>query len=330
MIQKGTLVVILLTFFLRGIAQQTKTDSLQLMRKQMAMQIALRYPTLRMASVSLETAGNMHYSSKLYGKDYLGGTIRPSTTVRAGLTLPVYSHAGQELSVTAGYIYQETILKNTTNQQPQSTVGDGTYTLQNLLLSLNYRRTDSLFHRPVNWGGSLLTASSLQSNYVRAAGFFYGMFPIKTTRTTRISVGLLVTTDPSSITPVIPAFSYWHLLVPSSWEIAIDLPSRLVLRRPVFSKGLLSLGTETSENKLLRKVDQPNLQGGFAFKDIDLKNGFTVEYPVFGKVIIGCSGGFLVTTTYRVQDPGKRNSDYAVGIHRNPGPYFSLNVSLAR
>jgi hypothetical protein len=80
----------------------------------------------------------------------------------------------------------------------------------------------------------------------------------------------------------------------------------------------------------LRKVDQPFLQGGFAFKDLDLKNGFTLEYPVFRKVLIGCGGGFLYTTTYRVQDPSKRNSDYAVGIKRKPGPYFNISISFLR
>lgn len=310
--------------------QQPKTDSLHLMREYIATQTALRYPTLRMAMVSLESAGNMHYSSKLYGKDYLNGTIRPKSTLKAIFTLPVYTSTKQEISLTTAYIRQETVLSNTLNPIPRSTIGDGTYTLQNLLLTLNYKRTDSLFNRPIIWGGSLLTGFSLGTDYPRAIGILFGILPLKTTRTTRISAGLIIPIDPSAITPVIPTFSYWHRLTPSPWEISIDLPQRVVLRRPVFSKGLLSIGTETAENKLLRKVNMPELQGGFAFKDINLKNGFTLEYPIFSKVLIGCSAGYLVTTTYRVQDPARRNSDYAIGINRKPGPYFGLNISLVR
>src|SRR6202022_947134 len=122
----------------------------------------------------------------------------------------------------------------------------------------------------------------------------YGMVPLKTTRTTRISVGLVFSIDPSSIVPVIPAFTYWHKFARSPWEISIDLPTRFLVRRPVFSKGLLSLGTELAQNNLLRKMDEPApLQGGLVVKDIEVKNGFTLEYPVFRKVLIGCSGGFL-------------------------------------
>ena len=321
----------LLAFYLPVAAQQSKDDSLRLMRDYMTLQAALRYPTLRMATVQVESAGYMHYTSKLYGKDFLSGRIQPRSTVKAMFNLPVYRSGSQEISVIAAYNSQETVLKNTVNQIPGSTISDGTYTLQNLALALNYRRTDSLFKKQIIWGGTLLTGFSLQSSYARATGLFYGIVPLKTTRTTRISAGLVVSIDPSSIIPVIPTFSYWHKFSGSPWEISLDLPTRLLLRRPIFSKGLLSLGTEAVENKLLRKVDQPFvLQGGFAFKDLDLKNGFTLEYPIFRKVLIGCGGGLLYTTTYRVQDPGKNNSNYAVGIKRNPGPYFNINISLLR
>ena len=319
-----------LAFYLPAAAQQSKDDSLRLMRDNMTLQAALRYPTLRMASVQIESAGNMHYTSKLYGKDFLSGKIQPRSIVRAMFNLPVYKSGSQEISLITAYNSQETVLKNTVNQIPQSTIGDGTYTLQNLSLALNYKRSDSLFNRPIIWGGTLLTGFSLQSSYSRTTGLLYGLVPLKTTRTTRISAGLVVTIDPSSIIPVIPTFSYWHKFSGSPWEISLDLPSRMLLRRSIFSKGLISFGTETVENKLLRKVDQPFLQGGFAFKDLDLKNGFTLEYPIFRKVLIGCGGGLLYTTTYRVQDPGKKNSDYAVGIKRKPGPYFNINISLLR
>jgi len=320
----------LVTYHLPAAAQQSKDDSLRLMRDNMALQAALRYPTLRMASVQVESAGSMHYTSKLYGKDFLSGKIQPRSIVRAMFNLPVYKSGSQEISLITAYNSQETVLSSTVNKIPQSTIGDGTYTLQNLSLALNYKRSDSLFNRPIIWGGTLFTGFSLQSSYSRTTGLLYGIVLLKTTRTTRISAGLVVSIDPSSITPVIPTFSYWHKFSGSPWEISLDLPSRLLLRRSIFSKGLISFGTEIVENKLLRKVDQPFLQGGFAFKDLDLKNGFTLEYPIFRKVLIGCGGGLLYTTTYRVQDPSKKNSDYAVGITRKPGPYFNINISLLR
>ena len=317
-------------FYLPAAAQQSKDDSLRLIRDNMMLQAALRYPVLRMATVQMETAGSTHYTSKLYGKDFLSGKIQPRSIVRVSFSHPVYTSGSQELSVAAGYVSQTTVLKNTVNQIPQTPINDGTYNLQNLSLALTYKRTDSLFHKPILWGGTLLTNFSLQSSFGRATGLLFGIVPLKTTRTTRISVGLAVVIDPSSLVPVIPTFSYWHKFARSPWEISLDLPTGLFLRRPVFSKGLLSIGTELAENRLLRKTDLPQLQGGFAFKDLDLKNGFKLEYPVFRKVLIGCGGGLLYTTQYRVQDPGTRNNNYAIGIKRNPGPYFNINISLLR
>jgi len=320
----------LLVVYLPVAAQQSNDDSLRKARDYMTMQAALRYPALRMATVQMETAGNVHYTSRLYGKDFLSGKIQPKSLLRVTFRQPVYTFRSQEISVAAAYVSQQTVLKNTVNQIPQTPISAGTFTLQNLALALTYKRTDSLFNKPILWGGTLMTNFSLQSSVTRTAGLLFGIVPLKTTRTTRIYAGLAVLIDPSSLIPVIPTFSYWHKFASSPWEISLDIPTHLYLRRPAFSKGLLSIGTELAENKLLRKVDLPSLQGGFAFKDLDLKSGFILEYPVFRKVLIGCGGGLLYTTQYRVQDPAKGNNDYAVGIKRNPGPYFNINISFLR
>ena len=320
----------LLFFYLPAVAQQSTDDSLRLVRDNMAQQAALRYPALRMAVVQVETIGATHYTSTMQGKDFVNGTIRPERTVKAAFNVPVYTSGRQQLSVIAAYNSQKNALTNTVSQNPQYRPSDGDYTLQNLSLGLNYKRTDSLFNKPVAWGGTVVTNFSLQSSYVRATGLLYGMIPLKTTRTTRILAGLVVSIDPSSLIPVIPAFSYWHKFGGSPWEISLDLPTRLLLRRTVFSKGLLSLGTELAQNNLIKKIDQLPFQGGYAFRNLDLKNGFTLEYPLFRKVLIGCGGGLLYTPTYRIQDPGKSNNDYLVGIKRNPGPYFNISISLLR
>jgi len=320
----------LFAFYIPAAAQQPKDDSLRQKRDQMAQWAALRYPTARMAMMEVESAGSAHYTSQLYGKAFLKGSMRPKSTVRAWFNIPVYTSGSQELSVLAAYNSQEMALKNTVNQTPQAQVNDGTYTIQSLSLGLNYKRTDTLFHKPVIWGGTLLTNSSLQSSYVRATGVVYGAIPLKTTRTTRIFAGLAVAIDPSNIIPVIPTFSYWHKFGSSPWEINIDLPTRALLRRTLFSKGLLSFGTELTQRTLLRKIDQLPFQGGFAFKDLSLKNGVTLEYPVLRKVLIGCSGGLLYTAQYRMVDPGKRINDYVVGVKRDPSPYFNISISFLR
>ncbi len=320
----------LLLFCRPAAAQQSKDDSLRLMRDYMTQQAALRYPALRMAMVQVESAGSMHYTSRAYGKDFLKGTAQPKSAVLAAFNLPVYTSGSQEISVFAAYHSQQTALTNTINQAPQSIIGNGSYTLQNLSLALNYKRTDTLFHKPVLWGGTLLTRFSLQSSFTRATGLIYGVIPLKTTRTTRIYAGLLISIDPTSLSPVIPTFSYWHKFAGSPWEISLDLPTRILLRRPAFKKGLLSFGTELVENMLLRKVEEPPFRGGIAFSDLDLKSGFTLEYPVFRKVLIGCSGGLLSTLQYRALDPGKSINDYTVGIKRNPGPYLNISLSLLR
>src|SRR5260221_2209012 len=333
MFQRSPLVLVLfslLVFSMEAAAQQSKDDSLRLMHDNMTLQAALRYPALRLAVVQVEAIGGTHYTSTLQGKDFLNGTIRPERTVKAVFNVPVYTSRRQELSVIAAYNEQENALTNTVSQIPQYRIADGEYHLQNLSLGLNYRRKDSLFTKPVVWGGTVITNFSLQSSYTRTIGLIYGIIPLKTTPTTRIYAGLVVSTDPSSLIPVIPTFSYWHKFAGSPWEISIDLPTRALVRRPVFSKGLLSLGTELAQNNLIRKIDQAPFQGGFAFKDLDLKNGFTLEYPILRKVLIGCGGGLLYTATYRIQDPGKSNNNYLVGIKRNPGPYFNISISLLR
>lgn len=320
----------LLAVSLQSAAQHSKEDSLRLMRENMTLQAALRYPALRMVTVQVETIGNTHYTSRLYGKDWTSGMIHPEGTIKAAFNLPVYTSARQEISVNATYNSMTTTLTNTTNQNPQFRISNGEYTLQNLAAGLNYRRTDSLFHKPITWGGMFQMNFSLQSSFNRGTGLIFGIVPLKTTPTTRISAGVLVFIDPTATIPAVPTFFYWHKFSASAWEISADLPVHLFLRRPVFSKGLLSIGTELADHTLLRKQDGTLLQGGYAFKNLDLKNGLTLEYPIARKVLIGCSGGLLYTPTYRILDPGKSYKDYIGEIKRNPGPYFNINISLLR
>jgi len=84
---------------------------------------------------------------------------RPATRLYDGRD-PVNIGSGQEISVAAAYVSQETVLKNTVNQIPQTPVSDGTYTLQNLAFALTYKRTDSLFNKPILWGGMLRTKAN--------------------------------------------------------------------------------------------------------------------------------------------------------------------------
>ncbi|HXB09223.1 MAG TPA: hypothetical protein VNW04_18995 [Puia sp.] len=323
--------ILLLAISLPAAAQQSNPDSLRKMRDDLTMQAALRYPALRMASVQLETIGGAHYTSSLQGKDFLHGRMDRQTSLKAGFTYPVFTAGTQELSLGVVYQSQETGLRNTINELNQFHVSDGEYDFRNLTLSANYRRTDTLFHKPVLWGGTVLTKFSLQSSFVRAIGLVYVRVPLKTTRTTRIAVGLVGAIDPSSLIPVIPSFSYWHRFAGSPWEISLDLPTHLFVSRSVFSRGLLSLGTELDQNTLLRKMDGPYpLQGGLALRDLDLKTGFTLEFPLFRKMLIGCSGGLLTTMSYRIQDPGKPNNQYIAKINRDPAPYFNVHIALLR
>jgi len=325
---------------LSGMAQDTeqsrvgtapaKVDSLSIQRENMKMQAALRYPTLRMAMLQTESGGSVHYTSKLHGNDFVEGNIRPKNIVSGFFNLPVYSSRKQEISVALRYYRLETVLGNTTNKIPQSPVSDGSYTLQTLALALNYKRTDSLFGRPIIWGGSLIAHSSLQSGINKISGLAYGIFPLKTTRMTRIAAGLVVIADPTSNIPVLPTFSYWHKFGRSPWEVSIDIPTGALLRRNVFSKGLLSLGTELSSNTLFRNIDQPLLPGKAQFRELNLKSGVTLEYPIARKMLIGCSGGILSTMQYRVLEPYRSLKDYDVAIKRNPGPYLNISISFLR
>jgi hypothetical protein len=318
----------LTAFYAPARAQEKTTDSLRLRRDYMTTQAALRYPFLRRAAIESEFDGNMHYTAKLHGNNFLTGTIHPENTVRGWARLPIYTEGKQEISATFGYITQGIALRNTVDKMPESPVGNGDYSLQTLSLSLNYKRHDSLFHKQLVWGGSLIASSSLQSPVDRVSGLLYGVVILSASRTTIISAGVLVLLGAASITPVLPTFSYWHKFTGTPWEISADLPTHLLLRTTVLSKGLLSFGTELSGDALFKKIDQPLLPSHIVIRDTELKSGFTLEYPLFKKVLVGCRGGLLSPIQIRVLERSAAINDYYISVKRDTGPYLNFSISL--
>ena len=219
-------------------------------------------------------------------------------------------------------------LKNTADKEPELPVSNGQYHLQTLSFAVNYKRQDSLFHKRWISGGSLITSSSLQDPVDKVSGLLYGIVILKATRTTIISAGALVLINAAGITPVLPTFSYWHKFHGSPWEISIDMPAHALLRTNVFSKGLLSLGTELSDNTLFKKIDQPLLPPHIVYRDTDLKSGLTLEYPILKKVLAGCKFGMLNPILIRVLERSASYNEYDILAHRNPGPYLSFSLSL--
>lgn len=318
----------LLLLLIPAAAQQKNADSLRRIKDNMIIQAAMRYPLLCRASIQYGTVSNTHYTATLHGKAYLEGDLKIQNAVKGFLTLPVYAFGKQEVSATIGYIRQEMVLQNTVDKIPESPVDNGSTTLQTMALSLGYKRKDSLFGKPFVSGGSLIVNSSLQSSIDKTSAVLYGIWSIKTTRTTYIGAGLVVLIDRNSTFPALPTLIYWHRFTASPWELSIDIPTHAFIRHPIFSKGLLSLGTELSDNTLFKEVDQPLLPVKAEFKMLDLKTGFTIDYPICKKLLIGCNGGMMNKVMDRMLQRNNSVNDYAVTARRDPCVYFNIHLSL--
>lgn len=311
-----------------ALAQQKERDSLQIKKDYWKTQAALRYPFLRMFALQTEFSGNVHYTTKLRGKDFVEGTRESRGLLKGFFTLPLCSFKKQDISVSVTYTREESALVRTINKIPQSPVSNGDYSMQNLSLFLNYKRRDSLFNKLFISGGSLILSSGLHSFPEKVSGILYGIFSLKSGPTTIITAGLLVNIDPSTLVPVLPTFSYWHKFSGSPWEISVDIPSRVMLRRAAFSKGLFSLGTELWGNILFKKLDQPLLPQNAQFGDIELRSGITLEYPVYKRVLFGGSCGLLNTFSNRLIERNKSYNDYYISGKSGAAPYINLTLSI--
>lgn len=299
-------------------------DSLKFVHYRMA---ALKYPSIRQASISTDFVASANVNSKLLGEDMFEGQAQ-ITRVKAHFTIPVVSWGKNTIASTLGITNQHLNLNSVSSYTSRLGVKNMKTDLTTLNFIASFTRSDSLFNKPITLG---VAASGLaNTSFNRTRMIFTGFASINLVRNpvSSLSVGLALISDRSSMTPVTPIISYSRKFSNLGMELLADMPSRIILRKELSAKTFVSLGSELTGNFFFFNVNDSNLPANAVGTTLIIKSGVTLEHLISKSVIVGVSGGFFTTPSTKVMGDKARATDYFIKTKTTNEPYLNLTVSF--
>jgi hypothetical protein len=288
---------------------------------------AIRYPALRRASITADLFGSGQYDSKLNGKDFASGKSR-NARISSFFSIPVSSWGANVIGATIYHNEQFFNVRETNNQLADPQVNDGGISKSTLGLSLNFSRTDAIFHTPVIYS-AVFTGLSDNLKAVRRFNFNGSIsFPLKRTADVYLSVGALVLIDPSAPIPVLPIVNYFRKLNHSGLQLILDLPQGASLKQSLSHNFWIYVGTTANTYASFYHSSDPALPERFSYNTVEFKSGPGIEY-LFGKyIILGISGGVNSVTTARAIAKGSNYNNAFIKTTGKSTPYGEFRISL--
>lgn len=288
---------------------------------------AIRFPSLRQASVTVDLYGSGHFDSRLNDKDLASGKSR-NARISSYFTAAFGSWNGNAIGATIYHTENFFDVRNADNKLADPRVNTGSSSKSTFGLSLNFSRTDAIFHTPVIYS-AVFTGISDNLSTIRRFNFNGGVsFPLMHTADSYLSVGVLLLIDPSAPIPILPVVNYFQRLNGRGLALAIDLPQGVSIRQSLSRNAWVYLGSNYNTYASFYKSDNASLPGRYSYNTIEFKSGPGFEY-LFGKyVIVGISGGVNSTISARVWAKGDRYNTPLIKTTNRATPYGEFRISL--
>lgn len=287
---------------------------------------AIRYPSLRQASVTVNIFGTGNFESALNGKDFASGKSR-NARISSFFTVPVSKWDGNVISATIYHNEQFFDVREVNNKLTDPQINKGEINKSTLGLSLNFSRTDEIFHTPVLYS---VVFTGISDNLRTLKRFNFNgsvTFPLKRREDVSLSVGALVQIDPSAPFPVLPILNYYRKLNNNGLQLIIDFPQGLSLRQSLSRSAWIYVGSNANTFTSFYQ-SHTSLPERFSYNTIELKSGPGIEY-LFGKcVIIGISGGINTISSSKAIAKGDHYTDAFITNDHKSTPYGEFHISL--
>jgi len=288
---------------------------------------ALRYPSLRQASVTADIFGSGHFDSKLDGKDLANGKSR-NARISSFFSIPISSWGGNVIGATIYHNEQFYKVQEVNNQLADPQINTGDKNKSTLGLSLNFSRTDVLFHTPVIYS-AVFTGISDNLNTIKRFNFNGSIsFPLKHTADESLSVGALVLIDPSAASPVLPVVNYFRKLNSRGLDLIVGFPQGASVKQAISRKAWIYLGTTANTYVSFYHSGSSALPERFSYNTVELKTGPGVEYLLGKYVVLGISGGVNSIVSARTIAKGSSYNDAFSRTTSKATPYGEFRISL--
>lgn len=294
-------------------------------RSKAGKEITDKFPTTRFLDVEYEYVTPSDYKLKLHEKGFNKGSLQHQNRIKIALNVPIYKIKGWTFTGSVRYKYSHFELNDMRNISADfpDIYPDRSSSTHFYNTTLNTTYMSRLFNKPIiyNFG---ISGEGSGEGYERITGMAIAMMVLKKNQNTTITAGLILIADKMSIIPVIPTFTVDHKLS-NTWSLSMALPRYIYFRRPLFTNGRLSLGTNMdSENFYVYPKESSKT---FLYRKLEIKSGFVYEHSFRNRFILTVKGGALNAVNGKLMQKNKSSNKEILKSTQNMNAYFNIGFS---
>lgn len=318
--------ILLITLFISTVSIAQTNDSI--FKKEAQKEITAEFPRTRMFNIDYGQTLSRDFESRLFDEDFQKGEISNQKTVNASVNIPFYKYKKWVFTASGNYTYNAFEFNNLENVSAANVFEqNGIVNFHNFSTALSTTLFSSLFKKPLIYNASIIFDGN-ENGFERVKGLIGASLVLKRTATTTITTGLIVIVDPTSQLPFFPTFTFNHKFKNSDWEFDFILPQRIIFRRPIATKGRLSVGAEFGGNGFYVNVDAPGFSDVFEYSQLEIKSGLTYEHKISNSVIATVKGGLTNFISNRLTEKGENSKDFIYENNQDATGYFNVGVSF--
>ncbi|SEK78018.1 hypothetical protein [Parapedobacter koreensis] len=281
------------------------------------------YPLVKPYIVQLDRVARADYTNRHQDEEFGRGNASMLRFMALG-SFPIYKQG--KTTFAGSVLYTHMAISNSGMSGLPGFIPDRRMQINDVNLTTSMFHRGNLWNKPVLHNVNIIMAST-NLVYVRKV-FVTAVSSLIFVKgpATRYTLGVYVTSDPSSTTPVIPVISYWHRLGGGPWEIDAVFPQKIILRKANFLKGWLSIGPELAGSSFFTP-ESDALRGNHENLSAELCSGIGYE-RLFGRILAGARAGYRNTIQSRLMKVYNRNTDYLFETDAKGSAYFNFSISF--
>jgi len=307
--------------------ETTQSNTIDSIKEARIDEAALLYPQIRQFTITHQMGMPANINAKFRGEGLFKGKLQSART-NINLNIPLLELKNSGVVGSIGVIHQFYGLTDVVNQRPGYVVNDSNSYIPMLSLGMTYSRRDTIFGRSVNFTASV--KALVDPAFNRRQFSFTGLItvPLIQKQYTRLSLGAVISIDPSSPVPGFLFVNYFHKFKALDLDLMADLPFRIALRKPLKKASITAFGELGGSNSFFEFNANNSFPQDLTFSTFEIKSGLLFEYRMTKKVVFSLSGGALTTATSRIIEKGEKPKNYLINNKVGTVPFAQVGISI--
>jgi len=307
------LVLFLVYLPARVVAQEQKKDSLH---SGDIKYVTDKFPLTRMFNAEFRYDAPYTYTSRMHGASLPEAKVTQMYQGRMSTNLSFVKT--KKWMVGTGLFY------NYIHAETEQSIHNGAADLHYYAAAVNVTYFSKLFGKMAIYTATAIPSGG-NNGFERVTGLATATLVLKATAKTKMTLGIFVIADPTSVVPAALSFSYEHHFN-NGWIADVIIPKSIYMKKDMFKDGRLSIGTELDGTMFYINNFNDNKKT-YIYNQLELLSGIKYEHSFYKGVIATLKTGYKYIPSSRIVEKSHLFSNYEFSAR--PSGVFYVNVGLS-